>query len=174
MSRKKLRNITLALFAIATFCFAYIVYTSKMASYLSSDPKACINCHVMNTQYATWQHSAHRERATCVECHLPTDNVFDKYLAKTIDGWRHSVAFTNHLHKNTIKISDYGARRVQKNCISCHESVTSQIISNAENNHSFKKIGDRKCWECHKSVPHGKVRGMTTAPYNLGVKEQTK
>ncbi|MCK5815671.1 MAG: cytochrome c nitrite reductase small subunit [Flavobacteriaceae bacterium] len=174
MSRKNLRNITLALFAIATFCFAYIVYTSKMISYLSADPKACINCHVMNTQYATWQHSAHRERATCVECHLPTDNVFEKYIAKSIDGWNHSVAFTTHQHKSSLKISDYGARRVQKNCISCHKSVTSQIISNAENHHSSKKLGDRKCWECHKSVPHGKVRGMTTAPYNLGVKEQTK
>jgi len=53
-------------FVVAIVFFAYLVYASKAFSYLSADPKACINCHVMNTQYATWQHSSHAERATCV------------------------------------------------------------------------------------------------------------
>lgn len=33
---------------------------SNAASYMSDDPKACINCHVMTTQYVTWNHSSHR------------------------------------------------------------------------------------------------------------------
>jgi cytochrome c nitrite reductase small subunit len=161
-------------FLIAIGYFAYVVNASKALSYLSSDPKACINCHVMNTQYATWQHSSHGQRATCIECHLPTGSMVDKYIAKAKDGWNHSVAFTLNTYKNTIKISDDGAKRVQENCISCHASVTSTLVSNSDKYHQFNDPSvatGRKCWECHKGVPHGKVRGLSTVPNNLGVKE---
>ncbi len=165
---------TLFVFAIAIGMFIYVINASKALSYLSSDPKACINCHVMNTQYATWQHSSHGQRATCVECHLPTDSFLAKYLAKAKDGWNHSVAFTLNTYDNTIVISEDGAKRVQKNCISCHKSITSTLVSNSDNYHSFENPNvetGRKCWSCHKSVPHGKVRGLSTTPNNLGVKE---
>ena len=175
MNRAKLKLLTKIVGVVALAMFIYIIYASKMPSYLSSDPKACVNCHVMNTQYATWQHSAHAQRATCVECHLPTDNFINKYVAKTVDGWNHSVAFTNHSYDQAIEISDYGAKRVQKNCISCHKTVTSTLMTNADKYHNFDDQSGvetgRKCWDCHKSVPHGKVRGITTTPYNLGVKE---
>jgi nitrate/TMAO reductase-like tetraheme cytochrome c subunit len=45
--------------------FAFVAHESRMLSYMSSDPKICINCHTMNTHYATWQHSSHRDSATC-------------------------------------------------------------------------------------------------------------
>jgi len=176
MKIKWLKVISLSVFFITVAAFAYIIYASKMPSYLSSDPKACINCHVMNTQYATWQHSAHAvANVTCIECHLPTDNVIEKYYAKTIDGWNHSVAFTNNTYDPAIRISDYGAERVQKNCISCHSSLTSQIGSNASKVHDFDDnsvANGRRCWDCHRTVPHGKVRETTTTPYNLGVKDK--
>src|SRR6056297_3552867 len=86
---------------VATACvvmmvvvFVTLVYESRALSYLSSDPKVCINCHTMNTHYATWQHSSHREQATCVECHLPQDSFFGKMLAKSKDGFNHSLAMT--------------------------------------------------------------------------------
>ena len=53
-SRKTLEYITLLTVIIALGLFLYLVKISKALSYLSADPKACINCHVMNTQYATW------------------------------------------------------------------------------------------------------------------------
>ena len=77
-NNKFLKYGALLVFAIAIGVFIYVITISKALSYLSSDPKACINCHVMNTQYATWQHSSHAQRATCVECHLPRDNMIDK------------------------------------------------------------------------------------------------
>ena len=55
----------------ALVIFGYLVAESQMLSYLSSEPEVCINCHTMNTHYATWQHSSHRAEATCVDCHLP-------------------------------------------------------------------------------------------------------
>ncbi len=169
-----IKNITILVGIVAIICFAYIIYASKMPSYLSNDPKACINCHVMNTQYATWERSAHARVASCVDCHLPTDSFFDKYYAKSVDGWNHSVAFTLDTYDHSMKISDYAAERIQKNCISCHSSLASQMTQNASGYHNFDdntvKNG-RRCWDCHKSVPHGKVRGITTTPHNLGVKE---
>lgn len=167
----------LALF-IAIGYFIYMVYASKALSYLSEDPKACINCHVMNTQYATWQHSSHARVASCVECHLPTTgSMVDKYSAKARDGWNHSVAFTLNTYDTAMKISEDGAKRVQANCISCHASISSTLVSNSDKYHQFDDpdvATGRKCWDCHKGVPHGKVRGLSTTPYNLGVKEVIK
>jgi len=170
-----IKKSAISLFIVALLFFGYLVQQSQMISYLSKDPKACINCHVMNTQYATWQHSAHGVAGvTCIQCHLPTDNVFEKYYAKTIDGWNHSVAFTNRTYDHAMKISDYGAERVQKNCLSCHASLASQIAINADKYHNFSDANvetGRKCWECHKGTPHGKTRSLTTTPYNLGIKD---
>ena len=102
---------------------ANLVHKSKALSYLSSDPKACINCHVMHAQYNTWRHSSHARHTTCVDCHLPHDTFTGKYISKSRDGWNHSVAFTFNSYEPAIRISDDGARRVQENCIACHSQV---------------------------------------------------
>lgn len=159
---------------VAIALFVYLVNASKALSYLSHDPKACINCHVMNTQYATWQHSSHAQRATCIECHLPTDSFLKKYLAKARDGWNHSTAFTFNTFSQRIQISKNGADRVEANCMSCHAKVVSQITENRDKYHDFNNIqqnDDVRCWDCHRDVPHGSVRGLTATPYNLGVRE---
>ena len=159
---------------VSGFVFLNLLQASKALSYFSNDPKACINCHVMNTQYASWQHSSHARKATCVDCHLPYGEGLDKYLAKSRDGWNHSYAFTTGTYNNSIKISKDGEQRVQKNCIRCHSTLFTALKTNSALNHSLQhgKITiDRKCWECHREVPHGKARGIISVPYNLGVKE---
>ena len=172
---KLFKRIFFSLFFIAIVYLGYMIHISKMTSYLSSEPKACINCHVMNTQYATWKHSSHGvANVTCVECHLPTDGFFEKYKAKSIDGWNHSVAFTMDSYDHAMKISEYGAERVQNNCLKCHSSLASEIISNADKYHNFDQEyvkGGRKCWDCHKNVPHGKVRSIV-APDILDIKSE--
>jgi len=154
--------------------FAYVGYASNMISYLSADPKVCINCHTMNTLYATWQHSSHRERATCVECHLPKTSLVDKIFAKSRDGFKHSFAMTFRTYEGeNIRISEDAKRRVQANCISCHKEIVSQITANSKLYQTNEESGqiDRKCWSCHRDVPHGTTRSPTTTPNNLGVKE---
>jgi cytochrome c nitrite reductase small subunit len=50
------------------------LYTFRYAegfSYFSTDPKACMNCHIMKPQYDSWQKASHHSNASCVECHLP-------------------------------------------------------------------------------------------------------
>lgn len=153
--------------------FGWLVAESKMLDYVSSDPKVCVNCHAMNTHYATWQHSSHREMATCVDCHLPHTNLVDKLMAKARDGFNHSLAFTLRDFGYNLRITDDAARRIQQNCISCHDSLVSQMLENSKLYTKFDshvQMG-RKCWDCHRSVPHGKARNLMTAQNNLGVKE---
>lgn len=153
--------------------FAYVVGESKMLSYLSSDPKVCINCHTMNIHYATWQHSSHREKATCVDCHLPRDSFVDKMLAKARDGYHHSLAMTLGDYGTNLRISQDAARRIQSNCISCHQEIVSQMLANSElyaHPDDAVPMG-RQCWDCHRGLPHGLTRNLTATQYNLGVKE---
>lgn len=57
-------------------------------SYLSTDPAACANCHIMQPQYDSWQKASHHTVATCVDCHLPHDFI-GKYYAKAENGYHH-------------------------------------------------------------------------------------
>ena len=74
---------------VGAFTFVY----AKGYSYLSTDPRTCLNCHIMSQQYDAWLKSGHRHIATCVECHLPHGGIA-KWVAKVDQGFRHSVAFT--------------------------------------------------------------------------------
>ncbi len=164
----------LGLLVIAGLVFVNLIQASKALSYFSSDPKACINCHVMNTQYASWQHSAHASVATCVDCHLPAGQGLAKYMAKARDGWNHSYALTAGTYKSAIQNSKDGGERVQKNCIRCHSTLVTTLKNNSELNHGIQGNeieADQNCWHCHRDVPHGKARGITSVPYNLGVKD---
>jgi len=60
----------------------YLFYISKAYSYLSDNPKACVNCHIMAPEYATWNHSSHGRNTVCNDCHIPHDNVFRTYFLK--------------------------------------------------------------------------------------------
>ncbi len=46
---------TMSMMCIGVILIVNLIHVSKALSYLSNDPKACINCHIMNTHYATWQ-----------------------------------------------------------------------------------------------------------------------
>lgn len=167
-----LRYSAFAAVAIALGMGLYLAKESKATSYLSSDAIACTNCHVMESYYASWQHSSHAMRAVCVDCHLPVDNYIDKYASKSRDGWNHSVAFTLNTYGKRMLITDDGARRVQENCIRCHSSRSKTLIKNIDRYHAFdsETLGDRKCWDCHREVPHGKVRSINGTPNTLGVR----
>ena len=62
---------------VGGFTFVY----ARGASYLTNDPAACANCHVMDEYYAGWMKSSHRAVATCNDCHTPPGLV-PKYATK--------------------------------------------------------------------------------------------
>lgn len=142
-----------------------LVYISNFFSYLSDRPETCMNCHVMGTEYVTWAKSAHRETATCNDCHVPQDNIFKTYYFKAMDGLRHATIFTMRAEPQAIIIKEEGKEAVQQNCIRCHSNVlqgVGMVNMGWKNNAS---LNDRNCWSCHASTPHGKVRSLASAPF---------
>jgi len=136
-------------FGLGTFSF----HISKAPSYLSDKPETCINCHIMVPEYSTWGHSAHREYTSCNDCHVPHNNVVNHYYFKAMDGLRHATIFTLRAEPQVIRIKEAGANAVQNNCIRCH------------NTNDLRK--ERKCWDCHRETPHGRVKGLSTTPYAI-------
>jgi cytochrome c nitrite reductase small subunit len=57
------------LLGLGGYTFVY----ARGASYLTNDPQACVNCHVMREQFDGWQRSSHRRAAVCNDCHAPHD-----------------------------------------------------------------------------------------------------
>lgn len=143
---------------------AFTLYVSKAHSYLSDNPKTCTNCHIMSPQYATWNHSSHRMVANCNDCHVPHNNVFNKYYFKAKDGLRHASIFTLRREPQVIFIREEGAKVVHDNCIRCH----SKLLNDPKLMVSVKGLDvhrtDRKCWECHREVPHGRVNSLSSVP----------
>lgn len=146
--------------------FGLAIYSFKVSnavSYLSDDPETCINCHVMTPQYATWNHSSHREVATCNDCHVPHNNALNKYFFKAKDGLRHATIFTLRAEPQVIKIKEEGIGVVQNNCIRCHSHVNKNVSTTVSL--EMTKHGEGKlCWECHREVPHGRVNSLSSVP----------
>ncbi len=142
----------------------FMIYISNAPSYLSDDPKTCVNCHIMAPQYATWNHSSHREVATCVDCHVPHNNVFNKYYFKAKDGLRHATVFTMRNEPQVIFIKEEGKQVVHNNCKRCHAQLLTddKLMSQMPVHHPDK--GERVCWECHRETPHGRVNSLSSVP----------
>lgn len=143
----------------------FALYAGNAFSYLSDDPAACVNCHVMAPQYATWQRSSHARVATCNDCHVPQDNVLRTYLFKAQDGLRHASMFTFRLEPQVIHIKDAGMEAVQENCIRCHGVLTERVHAGDVYLKDVHAGNGVLCWQCHREVPHGRVNSLASTPY---------
>lgn len=136
---------------LVTFVYA------EGASYLSTDPAACANCHIMQSQYDSWQKASHHIAATCVGCHLPADFV-GKYIAKAENGWNHSKAFTLQDFHEPIMITRKNADILQRNCLGCHADLVHAQGGGEDG-------AAPRCVRCHGSVGHGEPVGLG-GPWN--------
>ncbi len=126
----------------------FTFYYARGLSYMSNDPRACTNCHVMTEYYDSWQRGSHHEAASCNDCHVPHGFPL-KYLAKAKNGWNHSKAFTLQDYPDPIRITRHNLESLQHNCIECHQSMVGDIAA-----HRDVGIGQARCTECHRSVGH--------------------
>jgi cytochrome c nitrite reductase small subunit len=119
----------------------------------------------MNSHYASWVHSSHRNAANCNDCHVPHNNFVNKYFFKAKDGLRHATMFTLHLEPQVIRIEDEGQKVVHKNCLRCHGSLFAlpHLQSLANTDYYADRIA-RQCWDCHNHTPHGDVAGLSATP----------
>lgn len=156
--RQPWRMIGFALMGACAGGGVYLASVSNALSYLSDDPKACINCHVMGPEYASWQHSSHARVASCNDCHVPHDSTLKKYWFKANDGLRHSYLYTTRQERQVIQPIEESRRVIQQNCLRCHGELLRQ--ASAPLGHPI----DRSCTDCHREVPHGRVHSLSATP----------
>lgn len=141
-----------ALVGIGGYTFVY----AEGLSYFKTDPRACVNCHIMQPQYDGWQKSGHHTVAVCVDCHLPQEFVH-KYLVKAENGWRHGKMFTTGDFQQPIEVKPAGQKVLQANCVRCHAELTAEMRSGAaDRGHS----GEIPCVKCHSDVGHSGRSGI--------------
>ncbi len=132
------------IFGLGGFTFNY----AAGFSYISDDPSACNNCHVMRDQYDGWNRAPHHAVAVCNDCHTPHDSLVAKYAVKAINGFNHSKAFTLNDIPDTIRITSFNRQVAEENCIACHGEMVSFIA-----HRDSQKPTD--CLSCHAGVGHG-------------------
>ena len=107
---------------LGVFTFGY----AKGASYLTNDPAACANCHIMSEHFAAWQRGSHRVAATCNDCHTPHDLV-GKYVTKARNGFWHSFYFTTGRYPDPLRITERNRRVTEGACRYCHREIVDAI-----------------------------------------------
>lgn len=128
---------------LGAFTFGY----GEGASYLSNDPAACANCHVMQDHYDSWLNSSHENVATCNDCHL-SPHPIGKWVVKADNGFFHSLAFTTGVYPDPIRIKPRNRRVTQQACLKCHEDFVHSMLPT-------EPEGDMlMCIQCHTDVGH--------------------
>jgi cytochrome c nitrite reductase small subunit len=133
-----------SLVGLGGFTFIY----AQGFSYLSNDPRACVNCHVMREVYDGWSHGSHKAVAVCNDCHTPHD-LLGKYAVKALNGYRHSSAFTLGGFPEPIRITAFDRKIAQDNCLRCHGDFVFPMSHAGE-------ADATDCLRCHAGVGHGR------------------
>ena len=145
---------------------AYIVYASRVHSYLSDDPSACINCHVMIPYYQSWNRSSHTPWTNCNDCHVPHSNIISKYTFKLTDGLYHSAVFTVKGESQAIRPRNSSSNVIMENCIRCHTQLNTDFVKTGMITYSEAKKGKGKaCWDCHTQVPHMRISSLSSSSH---------
>ena len=129
--------------AVGGYTFLY----ARGWAYLTNDPQACANCHVMQEQYGAWLKGSHRQVAVCNDCHTPP-GLIPKYMVKAENGFRHSFAFTTGRFPDQIQIVPADLNVTERACRKCHEDIVA-AIEGPEG--QAERIS---CVRCHRSVGH--------------------
>ncbi|MGI9527147.1 MAG: cytochrome c nitrite reductase small subunit [Weeksellaceae bacterium] len=161
------RVVAIVLLASVVGLGFFMAREAKIFSYLSDDPQACVNCHVMTPVYNSWMHSSHREWTSCNDCHVPHNNVANQYYFKAKDGLYHATIFTLRAEPDVMFMREESQEVVQNNCLRCHVQQVTQVKYDGYLEDHRESRTDRKCWSCHKEVPHGKIHGLTTMRNNI-------
>ncbi len=128
---------------LGAFTFGY----GDGAAYLTNNPAACANCHVMQEHYDAWQKSSHHAVASCNDCHLPHDFA-GKWITKSDNGFFHSLAFTTGDFHEPIQIKPRNRRVTQAACLYCHADYVEHMLPTEPGGEMLL------CVHCHGDVGH--------------------
>ncbi len=146
-----------ALAGVAAGLGLYTFVYAKGYSYVTNDPAACANCHVMNDQYDGWLKASHRSVAVCNDCHVPHDPI-GKYKTKAENGFWHSYYFTTQSFEEPIRATAKSRAIAEANCRRCHDPVVQAMGTPA---HAGSE--DISCIRCHGSVGHVELYATNVA-----------
>ena len=131
---------------LGLFTFGY----ARGASYLTNDPAACANCHIMSEHYGAWMKASHHSVATCNDCHTP-HNIVGKYAVKARNGFWHSFYFTTGRFPDPIRITEPNRKVTEGACRYCHAEITEAIDHSSGTNGADEPM---MCVRCHRYVGH--------------------
>jgi cytochrome c nitrite reductase small subunit len=129
---------------VGGFTFVY----AKGGSYFTNDPRACVNCHVMNEQYDGWVKGSHRAVAACNDCHTPP-GLLGKYATKAQNGFWHSFYFRMGGFAEPIRITSRNREVTESACRHCHGEVVDQMLGGGP-----RRDEGVACLRCHSGVGH--------------------
>ena len=132
-------------FGVGGYTFIY----ARGGSYLTNDPNACANCHIMQDHLDGWVKSSHHSVATCNDCHTP-HNFVGKYWTKIDHGFWHSYAFTTGDFHEPIQMTARSRAVTEAACRDCHADTVHDI----ETGHNSADL--MSCLRCHHEVGHAK------------------
>lgn len=148
MSLRSLQLLVVGIsFGILAGIGGYTFVYAKGYSYLTDDPAACANCHVMRGQHEAWQRSSHRAVAVCNDCHTPA-GLTGKYSTKATNGFWHSFYFTTGLFAEPIRITERNRGVTEAACRKCHQPIVEAMQVARVDSSSIS------CVRCHDSVGH--------------------
>ncbi len=141
---RALLGVTIGLaMGVGGYTFVY----ARGAAYLTNNPAACANCHIMREHYEGWLKSSHHTVAVCNDCHTPS-GLLAKYATKATNGFWHSFAFTSGRFADPLHIKPHNRLVTEGACRECHQDLIAAI----ENRPSHR--GVLPCTTCHKAVGH--------------------
>ena len=133
---------------LGSYTFVY----AKGYSYITNDPAACANCHIMQDHYDAWTRASHRAVATCNDCHTPP-GLIPKYVTKARNGFWHSFYFTVGGYPDPLRISPRNHAVTEQTCRKCHAELTDSI--EPVHSSSLRSRGNElSCTTCHRTVGH--------------------
>ena len=137
-----------ALVGVGGYTFVY----ARGGAYLTNNPAACANCHVMREQYTGWQRGSHHAVATCNDCHAP-HSLLPKLFIKALNGFNHSWAFTTGRFHEPIQATALNTRVTEGACRHCHAAVVDAIETHARG--PVQRADEQvSCIRCHRNVGH--------------------
>ena len=129
---------------IGSYTFVY----ARGYSYLTNDPAACANCHIMQGHFDAWTRSSHHAVAVCNDCHTPPGLV-PKYMTKARNGFWHSFYFTTGGYPDPLRITPPNHAVTELACRHCHEELTHSI--DPQRSDAPARL---PCTGCHHEVGH--------------------
>jgi cytochrome c nitrite reductase small subunit len=140
MLSKRQKMITALIAGVVAGGGLYFLYLLRAHTYLTDEPSACVNCHIMSPYYATWMHSSHSRNATCNDCHVPHENFVKKWTFKGMDGVKHVAAFLTSSEPQVIQAHPASSQVIMNNCIRCHEQLNTELVKTGRIDYMMSEV----------------------------------